>query len=74
MLHLRFAACLAVLLFAFCVLAVADPIRTANLLYRRRVAEPGDLFFTLAYRVIALVGAVITLYILTVDLWTLAHA
>ena len=74
MLQLRFEACIAVLVFALCVLIVADPIRVANLLYRHPVAEEGDLFFTLAYRLIAIVGALFALYILTEDLWTLARA
>ena len=73
MLQLRYESLVAVLILSLCVAIVADPIRVANFLYRRPIAEEGDLFFTLAYRLIAIVGALIALYILTVDLWQLAH-
>lgn len=73
MLQLRYESLVSVLIFSLCVAIVADPIRVANFLYRRIVAEEGDLYFTLAYRLIAIVGALIALYILTVDLWQLAH-
>ena len=73
MLQLRYESLIAVLILSLCVAIVVDPIRVANFLYRRPVAEDGDLFFTLAYRLIAIVGALIALYILTVDLWQLAH-
>lgn len=73
MLQLRFESCIAVLIFSLCIAIITDPISVANFLYRRRVAEEGDLFFTLAYRVIAIVGAAFALYILIADLWTLTH-
>ena len=73
MLQLRYESLVSVLILSLCVAILADPIRVANFLYRRIVAEEGDLYFTLAYRLIALVGALIALYILTVDLWKLAH-
>ena len=73
MLQLRYESLIAVLIFSLCVAIVVDPIRVANFLYRRPIAEDGDLFFTLAYRLIAIVGALIALYILTVDLWQLTH-
>ena len=73
MLQLRFESCIAVLIFSLCVAIITDPIRVANFLYRYRIAQQGDLFFTLAYRLIAIVGAAFALYILTTDLWTLAH-
>ena len=73
MLQLRYESLVAVLILSLCVAIVADPIRVANFLYRRVIAEEGDLYFTLAYRLFALVGALIALYILTVDLWQLAH-
>ncbi len=73
MLQIRFEALIAVLIFSLCVAVVADPIRVANFLYRYEIAHEGDLFFTLAYRVIALVGAAFALYILAADLWTLTH-
>ncbi len=73
MLQLRYESLVAVLILSLCVAIVADPIRVANFLYRHRVAEEGDLYFTLAYRLIALIGALVALYILTVDLWQLAH-
>lgn len=74
MLQLRVETCIAVLVFALCVAIIADPIRVANFLYRNILAEEGDLFFTLAYRLIAIVGALFALYILTEDLWTIARA
>ena len=74
MLQLRFEACIAVLIFSLCVAIITDPIRVANFLYRYGVAQEGDLFFTLAYRLIAIVGGAFALYILTADLWTLTHS
>jgi len=73
MLQLRVETCMAVLIFSLCVAIITDPIRMANFLYRHRIADEGDLFFTLAYRLIALVGAAFALYILTADLWALTH-
>ena len=73
MLQLRYESLVSVLILSLCVAIIADPIRVANFLYRRVVAEEGDLYFTLAYRLIAIVGALIALYILSVDLWQLAH-
>ena len=74
MVQLRFESLLAVLIFSLCVAVVTDPIRVANFLYRSRIAEEGDLLFTLAYRLLAIVGAMIAFYILAEDLWTLSHA
>lgn len=71
MLRLRFESCISVLVFSLCVAIITDPIRVANFLYR--IAQQGDLFFTLAYRLIAIVGAAFALYILITDLWTLTH-
>ena len=73
MLQLRYESLVAVLILSLCIAIVADPIRVANFLYRHRVAEEGDLYFTLAYRLIALIGALVALYILAVDLWQLAR-
>ncbi len=73
MLQLRYESLVSVLILSLCVAIIADPIRVANFLYRRVVAEEGDLYFTLVYRLLAIVGALIALYILTVDLWQLAH-
>ena len=66
-------ACVAVLVFALSVLVATAPVRMANLILRRRVAEPGDLSFTLFYRLVAIVGALASLYLLTGDLWHIAH-
>ena len=74
MLQIRFETCIAVLIFSLCVAIITDPIRVANFLYRYRIAQPGDLFFPLAYRLFAIVGAAFALYILLTDLWVLAHA
>lgn len=74
MLQLRYESLIAVLILLLCVAIAVDPVRLANFLYRRPIAEKGDLFFILAYRLIAIVGALIALYILIVDLWRLAHA
>ena len=73
MLQLRYESLVAVLILSLCVAIIADPIRVANFLYRYQIAEEGDLYFTLAYRLIAIVGALTALYILTEDLWKLAH-
>ncbi len=73
MLQLRYESLIAVLILSLCVAIIADPIRVANFLYRHAIAEEGDLYFTLAYRLIAIVGGLIALYILTVDLWQLGH-
>lgn len=73
MTQLRIEACIAVLVFSLCVAAITDPVRVANFFYRRPIAEDGDLFFTLAYRLFAIIGALVALYILTEDLWTLAR-
>lgn len=45
----------------------------ANLIVRRRVAEVGDLSFTLFYRLLAIVGALASLYLLVGDLWHIAN-
>ena len=71
---LRLRACFAVLVFAFCILITVAPVRIANLLMRRRVAEEGDLSFTLFYRLAAIVGALASLYLLVGDLWHIANA
>ena len=73
MLQLRYECLVSALVLSFCVFAIADPLRVANLLYRHRIAEEGNLTFALAYRFVALIGALIALYILTGDLWKLAH-
>ncbi len=70
---LRLRACFAVLVFALSVLVTIAPVRMANLITRRRVAEVGDLSFTLFYRLVALVGALASLYLLIGDLWHIAH-
>ena len=70
---LRLRACFAVLAFALSVLVTIAPVRMANLLMRRRIAEEGDLSFTLFYRLVAIVGALASLYLLVGDLWHIAH-
>ncbi len=70
---LRIRACFAVLVFALSVLVAVAPVRVANTLMHRRVAEPGDLSFTLFYRLVAIVGALASLYLLLGDLWHIAH-
>ena len=73
MLQLRIESFIAVFILSFCVAIAVDPVRVANFLYRRPIAKQGDLFFILAYRLIAIVGALIALYILIVDLRALLH-
>ncbi len=73
MIPLRLRACAAVLVFALSVLATIAPVRTANMLMQRRVAEEGDLAFTLFYRLVAIVGALASFYLLVGDLWHIAH-
>ena len=70
---LRLRACIAVLVFALSVLVATAPVQMANLILRRRVAEEGDLSFTLFYRLAAIVGALASLYLLVGDLWHIAH-
>ena len=70
---IRFETMLAVLVFSLCVAIVVAPVTMTNFILRRRAAEAGDLYFELAYRLIAIVGGAIALYILIGDLWTLAH-
>ena len=71
--HARFGALFAVLVFALCTAVVVDPIRMTNVILRRDVAQPGDLTFTLAYRAFGLLGALVSFFILVEDLWQLAH-
>ncbi len=71
---LRLRACLAVLVFALCILVAVAPVRLANLIARRNIAEDGDLSFTLFYRLAAIVGALASLYLLVGDLWHIANA
>lgn len=73
MIALRLRACCAVLVFAFSVLVAVAPVRVANILLQRRVAELGDLSFTLFYRLVAIVGALAALYLLAGDLWHIAN-
>ena len=73
MIVLRIRACFAVLVFALSVLVAVAPVRVANTLMQRRVAEPGDLSFTLFYRLVAIIGALASLYLLLGDLWHIAH-
>lgn len=70
---LRLRACLAVLVFALSILITLAPVRMANANLRHHVAEVGDLSFTLFYRLVAIVGAVASLYLLIGDLWHIAH-
>jgi uncharacterized membrane protein YGL010W len=70
---LRLRACLAVLVFALSILITLAPVRMANAILRRHVAEVGDLSFTLFYRLVAIVGAIASLYLLIGDLWHIAH-
>ncbi len=74
MIVLRLRACLAVLVFALCILVTIAPVRLANLMLRRRVAEPGDLSFNLFYRLAAIVGGAASLYLLVGDLWHIASS
>ena len=69
----RLQACFAVLLFALCTLVAVAPVRMANNIMRRRVAEEGDPAFTLFYRLAAIVGCIASLYILVGDLWHIAN-
>lgn len=70
---LRIETMLAVLVFALCVAITVAPVTMTNFILRYRAAEEGDLYFELAYRLIAMVGGAIALYILVGDLWKLAH-
>ena len=72
-LHLHLETVFAIVVLSLCTLVVIDPVKMTNRIVRRPVAEPGDLYFTLAYRTLAIVGALLSLYILAGDLWTLAH-
>lgn len=73
MIALRLRACSAVLVFALCILVAVAPVRIANFILRRQVAEEGDLSFTLFYRLVAIVGGLASLYLLLGDLWHIAH-
>ena len=73
MIALRLRACCAVLVFALSILITMAPVRVANILMQRRVAEEGDLAFTLFYRLVAIVGAIASFYLLIGDLWHIAH-
>ncbi len=70
----RIAAGFAVLTFALCVLIAVDPVTMANTILRREFAQRGDPAFTLFYRWVAVIGAVVSLVILIGDLWSLAQA
>ena len=71
---LRLRACFAVLVFALCILVAIAPVRVANLIMRRRVAEEGDMSFTLFYRLAAIIGSIASLYLLIGDLWHIANS
>ena len=64
---------MAVLVFALWVAIVVAPVTMTNFILRYRAAEDGDLYFELAYRLIAIVGGAAAGYILIGDLWKLAH-
>lgn len=72
-LHLRLEIAFAMIVLSLCTVIIVDPVKMTNRMVRRPVAEPGDLYFTLAYRTLAIVGALLSLYILAGDLWTIAH-